>query len=175
MVQTKTIGHEPITKQANKKTKKCFFFFKFRVVLGHSFYADTIFAENKAVIPIWLRRFSFMTVANGLFAVDSFFLIGGILTCYTFMKETAKLNGKISFGFVLKYYVHRLWRITPPYMLVVMFSGLLTPYLGVGPNYPTKNGLDPGCRKYWWLNFFYINNFNTDNEKRVIYKILRSL
>jgi hypothetical protein len=49
-------------------------------------------------------------------------------------------------------------RITPPYMLVIMVSTFLTPYLGSGPNFP-KAGFEPVCEDNWWYNLFYINNF----------------
>lgn len=102
-----------------------------------------------------------MPISNAFFSVDSFFLIGGLLTCYVFMKEVDKLNGKISFSLILKYYIHRLWRITPPYMLVLLFATCLTQYLGNGPEYPTKEGFNPDCRETWWRNLLYINNFFT--------------
>lgn len=59
---------------------------------------------------------------------------------------------------MIKFYVHRLWRITPPYMLVVMVSGCLTQYWATGPSYPTQEGLDPNCKANWWTNLLYINN-----------------
>ena len=43
-------------------------------------------------------------------------------------------------------------------MLVVMFSGCLTAYLGTGPSYPTQTGFNPNCKKYWWANLLYVNN-----------------
>lgn len=75
------------------------------------------------------------------------------------MKEADKLNGKISFGLILKYYIHRLWRITPPYMLVMLFATCLTQYLGNGPEYPFRDGFNPTCKDDWWKHLLYINNF----------------
>ena len=90
----------------------------------------------------------------------------GLLTSYLFMKEVKKRQG-ISFGFMIQYYIHRLWRITPPYMLVMFFSISLTRYLGVGPMFP-KDGLEPNfCRDVWWTNLLYINNFNLVNQVNV--------
>lgn len=134
------------------------------VVLGHTFAFLISFAENPATLFKWDQRFSFMIVNGGFFSVDSFFFMSGLLNSYLFMKEIKKRNFKFSIGLFIKYYIHRLWRITPPYALVLMFSACLTQYLGTGPHYPTKDGLDKFCRTNWWLNLLYINNIVKPDE-----------
>lgn len=70
-----------------------------------------------------------------------------------------KRAGRISIPFMIKYYLHRLWRILPPYMLVIMFSANLSKYLGTGPVYP-KGGFEQNqCNGTWWTNLLFINNF----------------
>ncbi len=117
------------------------------------------------------HRFEKQSVMNGVFAVDSFFLISGLLTSYLFMREVKGQNKPITFGLMAKYYLHRIWRITPAYMLVLFFSIALSRYLGDGPFYP-KNGFEINfCRDTWWTNLlvnqsfkvlFYRNKFNSE-------------
>lgn len=97
-------------------------------------------------------------VSQGVFSVDTFFLLSGILCSYLFMKEIAKRGGKIQGSFMAKFYIHRLWRITPPYALMIMVAAALTRYMGSGPFYPYEKGLDPNCRTNWWTNLLYVNN-----------------
>ena len=52
------------------------------------------------------------------------------------MKETTK-EGVLTFGFMIKYYVHRYIRLAPPLMIMLMISLTLTKYLGSGPFYPS--------------------------------------
>ncbi len=50
-------------------------------------------------------------------------------------------------------------------MLIIMTSVTLTPYIGEGPAYPQKNGFEsPSCKKTWWRNFLYINNFESHSN-----------
>lgn len=135
------------------------------VVLGHTYAFSAFSTSNPLSAYTTLQRFSFSVVSNAFFSVDTFFLLSGLLTSYLFMKEMAKRNGNLSVNLMVKFYVHRIWRITPPYMLCVMVAGCLTQYLGTGPNYPNTNGLDPNCKTKWWTNLLYINNFVSQEKQ----------
>lgn len=117
-----------------------------------------------------------------IIVVEFLILSSGLLTSYLFMKETSKR--KLSVPLMIKYYLHRIWRleldfffqirfdflivysgggfslrITPTYGLVILFSYALTPYLGDGPMYPSNGFEALTCSKYWWTNLLYVNNF----------------
>ena len=51
----------------------------------------------------------FQIITKGIFAVDTFFLLSGLLTSYSFLKEANKAK-RIKISFMIKYYVHRYWR-----------------------------------------------------------------
>jgi len=83
------------------------------------------------------------------------------------MKESEKANNIIRFGFIFKYYIHRFWRITPPYMIIVMISACLTKYFGNGPFFAPDGFEINQCRESWWTNLLYVNNL-VRTEKLVI-------
>ena len=48
--------------------------------------------------------------------------------------------------------------LTPLYMIVMMPFTCLQTYLGGGPLWPATLETATNCRKYWWVNFLYVNN-----------------
>ncbi|CAF0871536.1 unnamed protein product [Brachionus calyciflorus] len=129
------------------------------VILGHSYIFSLAFVDNIAdIIPV-LKRFSFLIVSNAFFSVDSFFFLSGFLTCYTFLKEIERRNNQITFLFMLKYYFHRFWRLTPAYVIAYFISLNLSGYMGNGPQYPETGIESQKCHNQWWANILYINNF----------------
>ena len=57
------------------------------------------------------------------------------------------------------------YRLTPPYMLIMMVYIPLFPYLGSGPMW-AKDGTELNyCKDSWWYNLLYINNFRTIGEQ----------
>ena len=64
-------------------------------------------------------------------------------------------QGKFTF---ISFYLHRLLRLSPAYYLVVVLYFKLLPYIGSGPFWLFKDEVDK-CKKYWWTNILYINNF----------------
>ena len=78
------------------------------------------------------------------------------------MKQTLAKDILPSCKLVSKFYIKRYLRLTPTSMLVMMFCVGLTRYFINGPFYP-NDGLGPlnfdGCKKYFWTNLIYINNF----------------
>jgi peptidoglycan/LPS O-acetylase OafA/YrhL len=72
----------------------------------------------------------------------------------------------LSIRLMVLYYVHRYIRLTPAFILVMLFSVYLTPYFGHGPLYPVQKGFEPDkCRAgNWWIAFLYIGNFFKSND-----------
>ena len=100
------------------------------------------------------KRFSFQIVDNYHIAVDSFFVLSGLLLSYLSIKELERRQGKFPF---ISFYAHRLFRLSPGYYFIVFLYFKMLPRVGSGPVWLLANFDD--CDKYWWTNILYINNF----------------
>ncbi|XP_043289880.1 nose resistant to fluoxetine protein 6-like [Venturia canescens] len=97
-----------------------------------------------------------MLVVAGPQTVESFFGIGGLLLTYSLLTE---LDAKRKINF-LGLIIIRFIRLTPSYILIIFFNALILPYLGSGPYWEWKVGLErDACWNNWWANILYINNY----------------
>lgn len=133
------------------------------VIQGHTYgFSELILKDPVYAVTSLSKRFSFQAILNGTYSVDTFFFLSGLLVAYVAMKEISE-KGRLNW---IYYFGHRYWRLTPIYALTLMFfttiytlliTGPLA-WIGTdqdGPIYSTTND----CRKYWWTNLLYINNF----------------
>ncbi|XP_076090041.1 nose resistant to fluoxetine protein 6-like [Mytilus galloprovincialis] len=134
------------------------------VCLGHGYLSSFSIADNIATaLPKYKERISFSIITNSFVSVDSFFTLSGLLLTYLVMKNLKKTEGKINWGM---FYFHRFWRLTPPYMLILMVYVSLFPYIGSGPLWE-KDGPEPNyCKDAWYYNILYINNLVDDPKKQ---------
>ncbi|XP_055343249.1 LOW QUALITY PROTEIN: nose resistant to fluoxetine protein 6-like [Paramacrobiotus metropolitanus] len=103
------------------------------------------------------------TVSNAFVAVDTFFTISGFLVTYITLKKLMA-RPRTHWSFWPVFYVHRFWRLTPPYMLLLGLYVSLYAYTGAGPWWPFSGPEVDACRNTWYANFFYINNVYKDQE-----------
>ncbi|XP_048777957.2 nose resistant to fluoxetine protein 6-like isoform X2 [Ostrea edulis] len=115
-------------------------------ILGNTSNFLTYYAE-------FLGRVSSQAIFNALVAVDTFFVLSGLLTSYLLLKQMSKTKGRINW---FLFYFHRFWRLTPVYMMVIGMYVTIYPHLIFGPN---KTNADETCKRVWWKNFLYIDNF----------------
>ncbi|XP_076360189.1 nose resistant to fluoxetine protein 6-like isoform X2 [Tachypleus tridentatus] len=102
------------------------------------------------------KSVSFLVVWNSWLQVDTFFFLTGLTLTYTSMKKLAQTNGRLD---IVRYVVHRYWRLTPPLMLVISLVFLL-PLLSSGPLwYKFVEPEIQNCRDTWWANALYVSNF----------------
>ncbi|XP_069136396.1 nose resistant to fluoxetine protein 6-like [Argopecten irradians] len=135
----------------------------FWIVLGHTFmYASkSVGAENLAKAGVLTQRVTFFVILNGNYAVDSFFVISGLLVTYVYFRNIRKNNGKVNW---FLFYFHRYWRLTPVYAFCIMFYGSLFFHTLHGAvrvwqdSTMIQEWLNR-CPQYWWANLLYINNF----------------
>ena len=78
--------------------------------------------------------------------------------------DDAFLRGEPSEIFSLKnigyFYLRRLVRLIPFNLFMIMFGMFIIPNIGGGPIWYTYDSqVVAQCRKYWWTNALFINNF----------------
>lgn len=129
------------------------------IILGHTYYFGKNFFENSMTFFGDVRTAMFQIVLNAGYAVDSFFLLSGLLISYVLLRDLSKNNGRLNWALV---YFHRWWRLTPVYLFVMMLYVYILPHGFTSPfklliaqeGNPTEY-----CKASWWANMLYINNF----------------
>ena len=108
----------------------------------------------------FLNNFYLSGLLNGFFAVNTFFLVSGLLTTYISLNSSGKSFKNFNlFLFAISRYI----RLTPGVMFSTA-SFFLLPYLGSGPFFTevVKAQVD-NCRHHWLANLFYLQT-NIPNE-----------
>uniref|UniRef100_A0A1I8IL75 NRF domain-containing protein n=1 Tax=Macrostomum lignano TaxID=282301 RepID=A0A1I8IL75_9PLAT len=124
------------------------------VILGHTYYFAFGSLNNMGQLYAgWQNDWTFQVIANATVSVDSFFVLSGLLS------HLPRMGGGLRKINWLMFYVHRYWRLTPPYLLVMATYVSLFQYVYEGPMYPqAPAAIDPQCPTDWWKNALYINN-----------------
>lgn len=79
-----------------------------------------------------LRDGRFMTIMAGIFPVDTFFTITGILTAFLkFNKNNGQAMSKFSYW--IEAFVHRYLRFMPMYLIIFWYTRDVSEYIGFGP------------------------------------------
>ncbi|XP_025084471.1 O-acyltransferase like protein-like isoform X1 [Pomacea canaliculata] len=134
------------------------------VILGHCFSAPPGTTANSvgntAAVMTMIQDWTMTPLVSGTLSVDTFFLLSGCLTSYLFLRQAQKAGGITCRNMIL-YYVHRFWRLTPLYMMTIMFYAGIMPYLMSGPYDNSQTAAVTNCKKYWWANLLYVNNIVT--------------
>lgn len=101
-------------------------------------------------------RYAFVYGAE--FAVDIFFWMSGLLMAFLFL-QSLHIRQRLRAAEWCALYLHRVYRILPGYLyiLVLLWSGIK--YLGSGPLWFQQGNLDTDCADYWWSNALFLNNF----------------
>ncbi|KAL5014134.1 hypothetical protein ScPMuIL_008404 [Solemya velum] len=142
------------------------------IILGHTYNYGLISNEgvmttaNMVDADTMIKRFTWQAVEGAGFAVDTFLLLSGMLNTWLFMNDQKRWRRyKCVASYWIKYYMHRIWRLTPLYMVVLMTYGCLYRYMGDGPLWPKSIHAAEMCKESWWTNLLYINNLvKTDKQ-----------
>ncbi|XP_039272534.2 nose resistant to fluoxetine protein 6-like [Styela clava] len=128
------------------------------VILGHTFSLSLGLTDNTVDFADFSLDYgSFQVIVNGVLAVDSFFFLSGLLVAYLGLREMTKRGGKLNVPLM---YLSRYLRLTPTLALTILVMVSIAPMIVEGPLEPVA--VEPQidiCRKYWWTNILYINNF----------------
>ncbi|PSN32306.1 hypothetical protein C0J52_15706 [Blattella germanica] len=128
------------------------------VVLGHVCQFSTILPQiNYLDVMDNVRTWRYLIFTNAVLAVDTCFLLSGILLSYIFIKSTE--NGQ-QFNLPV-FYLHRLLRILPVLGLIILLQLSLISRLGSGPLWDIVmvDGQQKNCEQYWWATLLFIQNY----------------
>ncbi|CAH8501941.1 unnamed protein product [Dicrocoelium dendriticum] len=131
------------------------------IIFGHCVVFIFHLSNNPDLyLPHSLRRWTFQAVVSGTLSVDTFFFMSGLLASYGLLPRFSNHLGcarKIRFW--ICYVLHRVIRLTPAYVLVLLLYTGLFIHLNDGPLYPQRADLldVQYCRHHWWVT--YLNNF----------------
>ncbi|KAK5638732.1 hypothetical protein RI129_013027 [Pyrocoelia pectoralis] len=131
------------------------------IVIGHTFLVVHFQPiRNEYFVDHWVHQVQNMWIVKGDYAVDTFFVLSGILVSYSFMLKIVK-NHKFN---IIQHYLNRYLRLTPSLAAFILFVVGLLKFLGSGPMWPSFEGytIEP-CKEHWWYNLLYITNYV--NEK----------
>ncbi|XP_058444050.1 nose resistant to fluoxetine protein 6-like [Malaya genurostris] len=132
------------------------------IIYGHSYMlmmsAPLI---NPASTIEWTSSFYSALVIAGPISVDTFFLLSGLLICWSMLKELDR-NKKLN---VCLLYVHRYLRITPAFAALLLFTVGIYPLVSSGPVWNSTLKITVGnCNTYWWSALLHIQNYVNPNE-----------
>lgn len=134
------------------------------VIHGHQ-YLWTLFLPG-ANAPVLIRQFrnlDFLLTMNAFFSVDSFFMIAGFLVSL-FLWPKLKSTKSLSVTNIFQIFIGRYIRLTPTYIMIIMFQGYLAYYTVSGPvSFKLLKNFDR-CKTQWWENILYLNNFKDASE-----------
>ncbi|XP_064214043.1 nose resistant to fluoxetine protein 6-like [Tribolium castaneum] len=127
------------------------------VIIGHEYSnAMTAPLSNLFSIGDWLNDPANMFMLGATVSVDTFFVVGGLVTVYTFLKSMDK-GAKFN---VLLFYLHRYLRLTPAYFITGLIHIYLLNHFGNGPLWKSVNTtLVESCKNNWWSSLLYITNY----------------
>ncbi|XP_046549693.1 nose resistant to fluoxetine protein 6-like [Haliotis rubra] len=125
--------------------------------------------ENSVTGVELAQSFWFQAIINCTFAADTFFILSGTLLSYTFLRgiERKTAAGKkftVTPKFIFLFYLHRIIRIWPCYLVVVMIFTNILPYMGDGPRWKYVTTAINQCKDHWWANVFFFSNFYKADE-----------
>jgi peptidoglycan/LPS O-acetylase OafA/YrhL len=135
------------------------------IVWGHTYnyIGDQSFfllTQNALDLLEFQKRLDAQIVINALYGVDTFFLISAMLVTLSILRMLKK-SGMPRWYFWPMMYLERYLRLVPPYIMIFLLYIYVTPYIGQGPLWSTKDFpmQNSDCHNYWWAYFLLINNF----------------
>ncbi|TKR64165.1 hypothetical protein L596_024746 [Steinernema carpocapsae] len=130
------------------------------IILGHTYYYICTSMTTDNLFPTlqgFPKYFHNQIIVQAPLAVDSFFYLSGMLTCFLFFKKFPPTRSIFNVGMWAMYYVRRYLRLTPVYVVIMGLMVTLFTYISDGPFWrPIERQF---CRTSYWANLIYLNNF----------------
>ncbi|XP_037729593.1 nose resistant to fluoxetine protein 6 [Drosophila subpulchrella] len=107
----------------------------------------------------WAKTPYMEIIQEGVFAVDTFFFISGLLVAMVALRAMEKSKGKLNIPLM---YLHRYLRLTPIVAACILLYWKILPLLGDGPLFGNWNFDNYAtCEENWYWTLLYIQNYAT--------------
>ncbi|XP_017119535.1 nose resistant to fluoxetine protein 6 [Drosophila elegans] len=133
------------------------------VCLGHD-YVIGITSPNINMYDVytWAKTPFMNIIYEGVFAVDSFFFISGMLVAMVALRSMERAKGKLNIPLM---YLHRYLRLTPILAVSILLYLKLLPLMGDGPLFGNWNfDSYDSCNDNWYWTLLYIQNYAADQQ-----------
>ncbi|KAF0031579.1 hypothetical protein F2P81_016134 [Scophthalmus maximus] len=97
-------------------------------------------------------------------AVDTFLLLGGLLSARSLLNSINRAEGKLSASLVANYLFNRIKRLQPLHLFIMCFTHGLICVVQWGPYWFPYLDIWMNCKPYWWAHVLLINNLINDPE-----------
>ncbi|KAF9405672.1 hypothetical protein HW555_013694 [Spodoptera exigua] len=133
------------------------------VIMAHSILACVAFIDNPIYFEKLYKTSALKVIFNGMTIMQTFLVMSGFLLVYNSLLHAEK--SKITFMTFPKYILLRWLRLTPAYAVYLGLTITWMRYLTDGPLWQEVIGNEVrDCKKYWWTNLLYINNYFDDSQ-----------
>uniref|UniRef100_A0A182FHE2 Acyltransferase 3 domain-containing protein n=1 Tax=Anopheles albimanus TaxID=7167 RepID=A0A182FHE2_ANOAL len=140
------------------------------ILLLHVFIGMCMFTSQN---PLVMEQFSAHPISQMLFSlvpaqVDMFFSISGLLLAVQFLQYTE--NKHFRFSILWQGLVNRYLRSLPVYAVLMLFTvSHYDTFLTTPSAYKIQPKMRLICRRKWWINFLFINNYYQPEEQCLIH------
>ncbi|XP_024859905.2 O-acyltransferase like protein [Kryptolebias marmoratus] len=132
------------------------------IICGHSTQFPVI--NNLDNYKTWRKRVEsspiyIFTISGPVFlAVDTFLLLGGLLSARSLLKSIDKAEDKLTLSLVTDYLFRRIKRIQPLHLFIMCLTISLISLVHWGPYWFPFMDTMMDCKTYWWANLLLISN-----------------
>ncbi|KAH8278553.1 hypothetical protein KR018_005172, partial [Drosophila ironensis] len=133
------------------------------VCYGHN-YIVQITSPNINYVDVysWIKTPFMEFINEGVFAVDTFFFISGLLVAMVSLRAMERAQGKLNVPLM---YLHRYLRITPMLAVAIIVHMKILPLMADGPLYGKWNFDNyDNCKTDWYWTLLYVQNYAANSE-----------
>ncbi|CAH8436402.1 unnamed protein product [Heterobilharzia americana] len=136
------------------------------IIYGHCIVYSLLVSNNSLLyVQLHSRKWTYQVMVSATLSVDTFFFMSGLLSTYLTLPKLRRICGwRNWFKFWCGFTFHRIIRLTPAYLLVlILYTGLFI-HAYSGPLYPQNPELldIKFCRDHWWVT--YLSNMIYSEE-----------
>ncbi|BFF99902.1 nose resistant to fluoxetine protein 6 [Drosophila madeirensis] len=131
------------------------------VVYGHD-YLVAAMGPNLNLIQAftWTKSAYSMLIQYGVYSVDTFFFLSGLLLVVIALRTMERTKGKLNIPMM---YLHRYLRLTPVLALAILIYMKILPISGDGPLYGSVTFDNYTiCEETWYWSLLYVQNYATN-------------